>query len=436
MKAIFWHRRDLRFNDNAGLYKALKACATVQPVFIFDQSILDVLPRNDQRVRYIHQAIVALKNQYRSLGSDLMVYYGKPVELIPRLAQEFGVEAVYTNRDYEPNAISRDTAVFDQLKAMNISFFGAKDQVIFEKNEVVKDNGEPYTVFTPYSRKWKAKLNAFFLKPYPNGKYAEYLAKHSDPHPMIALEEMGFENAALHDFPPLQLPENIVKTYHQTRDIPSINGTTRMSVHLRFGTVSIRALAAHALMHNETYLNELIWRDFYQMILHYFPDSATKAIKPAYDRIQWEYDPALFQAWCEGKTGYPLVDAGMRELNATGHMHNRVRMVVASFLTKHLLHDWRLGERYFAEKLLDFELASNIGGWQWAAGSGCDAAPYFRIFNPTSQLEKFDKQMTYVKKWVPEVGTSAYPKPIVEHTFARNRCLDRYKMGLSEGQTV
>jgi deoxyribodipyrimidine photo-lyase len=429
MKVLFWHRRDLRIDDNAGLYHALKE-GEVQPVFIFDNQILSKLPANDQRIIFIHQEIERLQSEYKALGSSLLICYGNPVELIPKLAIDTGAQLVYTNRDYEPYARERDKVIFDQLKRHGIDFKGAKDHVIFEKEEVVKLDGLPYTVFTPYSRKWREKLNEFYLKPYPTATYASSLAK-SQYTEIPTLASMGFEGTKSVTFPDRTVELNKVNSYHTNRDIPSIDGTTRLSLHLRFGTISIRELARMANQHNATYLNELIWRDFYQMIIFHFPHSATNSFKKQYDAIPWENNEIHFQAWCEGKTGYPLVDAGMRELNATGFMHNRVRMVVASFLTKHLLLDWRLGETYFAEKLLDFELASNSGGWQWAAGSGCDAAPYFRVFNPTSQQEKFDKNFSYIKKWVPEFGTPVYPPPIVEHKFARERAIERYKNALN-----
>lgn len=428
---LFWHRRDLRIDDNAGLYKALKSGGKVQPIFIFDKNILDKLPKNDQRVLFIHQEIARLKSEYQSFGSDLKVYYGTPLEIIPKLVEENSISKVFTNRDYEPYALERDASMFEKLKALNCEFIGAKDHVIFEKNEVLKDDGLPYTIFTPYSRKWKAKLNEFYLSSYPTLKYTENL-QHSALQELIPLLEMGFENQQLFEFSGRSANEQIISNYSLQRDIPSINGTSRLSVHLRFGTISIRQLARKAATLNETYLNELIWRDFYQMIIFHFPHSVKQSFKKQYDKIVWEKDEANFKAWCEGKTGYPLVDAGMRELNQTGFMHNRVRMVVASFLTKHLLIDWRLGETYFAEKLMDFDLASNIGGWQWAASSGCDAAPYFRVFNPSLQQEKFDKHQVYIKKWVPEFGTSSYPAPIVDHKFARERVLNRFKDALSE----
>ena len=434
MKVLFWHRRDLRIDDNAGLYHALKE-GEVQPVFIFDNQILSKLPANDQRIIFIHQEIERLQSEYKALGSSLLICYGNPVELIPKLAIDTGAQLVYTNRDYEPYARERDKVIFDQLKRHGIDFKGAKDHVIFEKEEVVKLDGLPYTVFTPYSRKWREKLNEFYLKPYPTATYASSLAK-SQYTEIPTLASMGFEGTKSVTFPDRTVELTKVNSYHTNRDIPSVDGTTRLSLHLRFGTISIRELARMANQHNATYLNELIWRDFYQMIIFHFPHSATNSFKKQYDAIPWENNEIHFQAWCEGKTGYPLVDAGMRELNATGFMHNRVRMVVASFLTKHLLLDWRLGETYFAEKLLDFELASNSGGWQWAAGSGCDAAPYFRVFNPTSQQEKFDKNFSYIKKWVPEFGTPVYPPPIVEHKFARERAIERYKNALKSIEHV
>ncbi|MEN9440643.1 MAG: hypothetical protein RLZ33_719 [Bacteroidota bacterium] len=430
MTSIFWHRRDLRLHDNAGLFKALKSGDKIQPIFIFDTTILSRLNVSDQRVLFIHQEIKKLKEKYAEYGSDLKVFHGNPLELIPLIADNLNANAVYTNRDYEPYAIKRDKTLFELLKAQNCELIGAKDHVIFEKNEVLKADGLPYTVFTPYSRKWKEQLNYFYLKSYPVEKYCENLI-HCAIEPLMTLENIGFNSRQFVEFPSIEIPIPTIEIYNTSRDIPSILGTSRLSLHLRFGTISIRELARVAQAKNETYLNELIWRDFYQMIIFHFPHSATDSFKKQYDRIQWERNEKHFKAWCEGKTGYPLVDAGMRELNATGFMHNRVRMVVASFLTKHLLLDWRLGEAYFAEKLLDFELASNTGGWQWAAGCGCDAAPYFRVFNPTSQQEKFDKDFNYIKKWVPEFGTSDFPNPIIDHKFARERVLARYKEALT-----
>ncbi|MDF3027568.1 MAG: Deoxyribodipyrimidine photo-lyase [Fluviicola sp.] len=428
--ALFWHRRDLRISDNAGLFKALKHGGKVQPIFIFDTRILNQLPKNDQRVLFIYRTIKELNASYKKLGVSLWVFHGDPIMLIPDLVKKHAIQTVFCNRDYEPNAIKRDKIIYEELQKLNCGFSGSKDQVIFEKDEVVKPDGKPYHVFTPYMKRWKENLSDFYLSSYPVEKYVSNLNKGIEiPIPGIA--ELGFSEKQTQEFTAAEIPGEIIKNYHNTRDIPSIEGTSRLSIHLRFGTLSIRELIREVItLNNEKFLNELIWRDFYQMILYWYPQSVDHAFRPEYDRIEWEFDEVQFQAWCNGLTGYPLVDAGMRELNETGHMHNRVRMVVASFLCKHLLHDWRLGERYFAEKLLDFELASNAGGWQWAAGSGVDAAPYFRIFNPTSQQEKFDPKFVYIKNWVPEFGTSSYPDPIVEHKWARERVLERYKKAL------
>ncbi|MFM9951291.1 MAG: cryptochrome/photolyase family protein [Saprospiraceae bacterium] len=442
---IFWFRRDLRLYDNAGLYHALKAGHRVVPIFIFDTNILDELEdRKDARVEFLQQTLVELSEELKSLGSGILIRHGAPLEVWRALLSEFEIKAVYTNRDYEPYALKRDEAVQQLLQSREIPFHTYKDHVIFEKEEVVKDDGLSYTVFTPYSRKWRTTLQSridqmttengkttagsFYLKPYPNEDYySNFFRMPSSPVP--SLQDLGFEPSGI-EIPSKAVSRSLIKNYDKTRDIPGIPGTSRLGIHFRFGTISIREKARRAAELNETYLNELIWRDFYSMILWHFPQVATRAFKPAYDQIEWRNDKADFQQWCAGKTGYPLVDAGMRELNATGFMHNRVRMVVASFLTKHLLFDWRWGEAYFAKKLLDFDLASNNGGWQWAAGCGTDAAPYFRVFNPTAQQEKFDKELKYIKQWVPEYGTPAYPKPIVDHKMARERCLKVYKEGL------
>ena len=432
MTALFWHRRDLRIDDNKGLFEALKQNEIVHPIFIFDKSILDKLQKNDQRILFIYQEIESLKKSYQNLGSDLWVYYGEPSEIIPKIAQELNCSSVYFNNDYEPYALQRDQEIQVSLNKIKIEFIGKKDHVIFEKNEVLKDDGKPYTIFTPYSRKWKANLKEEDLREYSIEKYSGNLVQKQQEEALITLEEMGFESKVLHDFPDRIAKNEILKNYHLSRNFPAVKGTSKLSLHLRFGTISIRKLALIAREQNETYLNELIWRDFYQMIIFHFPKSAENSFKAQYDKIIWEKNEVHFDSWCTGKTGYPIVDAGMRELNATGFMHNRVRMVVASFLTKHLLLDWRLGAAYFAEKLLDFELASNTGGWQWAAGCGCDAAPYFRVFNPQAQQEKFDKSFEYIKKWVPEYGTSSYPEPIIEHKFARERILQRFKSALNE----
>ncbi len=421
-QTLVWLRRDLRLHDHAAFYHALKNNTNVLPVFIFDTVILDALEdKADARVHFIHDSLSLLKTELEKSGSSLLVLHGNPVEIF----RDIPAKAVYTNHDYEPYAKERDNAVKDILEKRGIAFHSFKDQVIFGKDEVMKNDGTPYTVFTPYSRKWKATLNKFYTKSYPVEKYLDNLLK-SKPIQLPSLESIGFQKSNI-EFPPRVIKQQVIADYHKQRDLPGVQGTSRLSVHLRFGTVSIRELVRLALKKNEVWLNELIWREFYQMILWHFPHVARFAFKAAYDRIPWRNDPGEFDRWRDGRTGYPIVDAGMRELAATGFMHNRIRMVAASFLTKHLLIDWRWGEAWFAEKLLDFDLASNNGGWQWAAGSGCDAAPYFRIFNPTTQAGKFDPEMKYIKKWVPEIGTTSYPGPIVEHTFARNRALETYK---------
>jgi deoxyribodipyrimidine photo-lyase len=428
---LFWFRRDLRLEDNAGLYYALKQFKNVVPVFIFDTDILMQLPNKaDRRVDYIHQALQALQQQLVAMGTSIRVYHGKPVAVFEKLLQTQSIAAIICNKDYEPNAISRDHQVAMLAQANTISFLTYKDQVIFEQAEIVKDDGLPYTVFTPFSKKWKNKLNPYYLKPYPSLSYiASFLPQIAQRIPSLA--DIGFEQTG-YVFAPPMINESIIQHYAEQRDYPALSGTTELSVHLRFGTISIRKLAAIALRTNETWLNELIWREFYMAILFHFPHVATRSFKPQYDKIIWRNNEQEFQAWCQGQTGYPIVDAGMRALNATGFMHNRVRMIVASFLTKHLLIDWRWGEAYFAEKLIDFDLSANNGGWQWAAGSGCDAAPYFRIFNPYEQTKKFDKDLTYIRKWVPEFEEFSYPSPIVDHKFARERVLSTYKNALQD----
>jgi len=426
--SIFWFRRDLRLQDNAGLYYALRSGSKVLPIFIFDTNILnDLQNKADKRVDFIYRTIEHLHEQLQKMGSGLYVYYGTPQACYKELMQNYTIASVHTNHDYEPYAAQRDTEIAALLHTQNIPFHTYKDQVIFERAEVVKDNKQPYTVYTPYSRRWKEKLNDFYVKPYPTNKYFDRLLKYDAP-PMATLASMGFEITDIH-IPPAHLNEHIAHTYDKTRNFPAQHGTTRMGMHLRFGTVSIRALATQALALNDTLLNELIWREFYQMILWHFPHVVGNSFKPEYDKIKWRNNEKEFEAWCTGNTGFPIVDAGMRELNETGYMHNRVRMITASFLTKDLLIDWRWGEAYFAEKLLDYDLAANNGGWQWAAGSGCDAAPYFRVFNPTLQTEKFDPKLEYIKRWVPEFQELTY-RPIVNHAECRERCLAVYKAAL------
>ncbi len=429
---IFWFRRDLRLHDNAALYHALKEGRPVVPVFIFDRSILDKLEdKDDRRVEFIHKALHDLQEQLAGMGSTLEVYYGFPPEVYKKLLSKYSFEKVFTNHDYEPYAQERDAAIGNLLSEAGASLYSFKDQVIFEKDEILKDDGKPYTVFTPYSRRWKSVLNDFYLKSYPTEKYFSHFYKQT-VKTLPSLEEMGFKKTGL-PFPSKVFEKDIISHYKERRDYPAIKGTSRLSVHLRFGTISIRELAKVAVSLNESFLNELIWRDFYHMILWHFSQVGKgKAFKPEYDLIAWRNNEKEFDEWCNGMTGYPIVDAGMRELNATGFMHNRVRMITASFLTKHLLIDWRWGEAYFARKLLDFDLAANNGGWQWAAGSGCDAAPYFRIFNPALQTEKFDKNLEYIRHWVPELEGFSYLKPVVEHDFARKRCLEVYSKVLKK----
>ncbi len=429
---IFWFRRDLRLHDNAGLYHALKNNNPVLPIFIFDKNILDKLENKaDSRVEFIHAALEELQLSLVKMGTSVEVLYSTPSQAFSELVGKYKIEKVFTNHDYEPYARERDNSIAQLLNSHGASLHTFKDQVIFEKDEVIKDNRQPYTVFTPYSRKWKAVLKDFHLQAYPSEKYFNNFYR-QEVRTIPSLQSLGFKKASI-PFPSKELKELLIIKYLEQRDFPSLSGTSKLGVHLRFGTISIRQIAKQCQGLSETFLNELIWRDFYQMILWHFPRVGKgKAFKPEYENIEWRRDEGEFELWCTGQTGYPIVDAGMRELNATGFMHNRVRMIVASFLAKHLLLDWRLGEAYFAEKLLDFDFASNNGGWQWAAGSGCDAAPYFRIFNPYLQTQKFDPKLEYINKWVPELNEFNYPKPIVEHEAARKRCLEVYSRALKK----
>lgn len=432
--SVFWFRRDLRLEDNAGLYHALKSGFPVLPVFVFDTTILEKLEsKGDRRVDFIHQVLLELDTQLQDLNSSLFVFHGTPNEMFKKLLAEYEIKSVYTNGDYEPFAKERDEEILKQLEKHNIDFHSYKDEVVFEKGEVLKDDGKPYTIFTPYSRKWKAQLNEFYLKPYPNKTYFKKFLQ-TKPFKIPSLKKIGFEKTDL-TFSLPKLTPALLKNYKDNRDFPSVAGTSRISMHLRFGTISIRKTAQYALQYSEAWLNELIWREFYMMILWHFPHAEKNSFKKEYDHIQWRNNEKEFEKWCNGETGFPIVDAGMRELNATGFMHNRVRMITASFLVKDLLIDWRWGEAYFAEKLNDFDLSANNGGWQWAASSGCDAAPYFRIFNPNTQQERFDPDFIYIKKWVPEFGTEKYPQPMVDHAQARIRTLEVYKKGLSAKRT-
>ncbi|QIL38926.1 deoxyribodipyrimidine photo-lyase [Pedobacter sp. HDW13] len=427
--SIFWFRRDLRLTDNAGFYHALKSGHPVLPLFIFDKNILDKLPEDDARLTFIYQTIEDLKKELQKHGSDLLVKYGTPEKIWTDILAEYEVAAVYTNHDYEPYARERDDNMAEFLTSEKIAFKTYKDQVIFEKNEILKADKTPYTVFTPFYKQWHAKLNPFYTKAYPTQKYYKNLLPCKNL-PLPSLKEMGFAKSKL-SFPIISYQSKL-DSYAQQRDFPGIDGTTHIGLHLRFGTLSIRKAVRDAIeAKSNIWLSELAWREFYMTILWHFPYSAADSFKKQYDKIKWRNNEDEFKAWCEGNTGYPIVDAGMRQLNQTGWMHNRVRMIVASFLTKHLLIDWRWGETYFAEKLLDYEMASNVGGWQWAAGSGNDAAPYFRVFNPELQTKKFDPKFEYIKKWVPEFGTKKYAQPIVEHTFARERVLKVFKEALN-----
>lgn len=428
---IFWFRRDLRLQDNAGLYHALKSSDQVLPVFIFDKNILDLLDnKKDLRVQFIYETLKKLKSQLTSLGSDLLVFHGSPLEIYQKLVEQYSISAVYANHDYEPQATQRDLLVEEFLKEKGIGFHTFKDQVIFEKSEILTDEAKPYTVYTPYKNKWLSKIDKFYLQSYPNKKYFHHFAKVKKSSELFSLEVLGFEKQVF-QYPEEELKASLLKKYAEQRDYPYLDkATSLLGVHLRFGTLSVRELAREGKKFSDVWLSELIWREFFMQILWHYPHVVKRSFKDKYENIKWRESKEDFERWCAGNTGYPIVDAGMRELNSTGHMHNRVRMVVASFLTKHLLMHWYQGERYFASKLLDYDLSANNGNWQWAAGCGCDAAPYFRVFNPSSQQEKFDPEFKYIKKWVPEYGTSKYSKPMIDHTFARNRALSEFKKGL------
>jgi deoxyribodipyrimidine photo-lyase len=432
---VFWHRRDLRADDNAGLYYALKQQKNVLPVFIYDTDILDELgDKTDARVSFIHQSVEQLGALYATQGSGLHTFKGRPAEVFAALARQYKIGTIYCNEDYEPYARKRDQAIAQWCGQNGISFHAYKDQVIFSAQEVLKSDGHPYTVFTPYSKVWKAKLNDFFTRSYPTETYYASLIQLNSKPESLSLEALGFEQTRI-ALPGKNIKATQIREYHLTRDLPYlINGTTRLGIHLRFGTLSVRKLVRHIIPLNETFLNELIWREFFQSILWHFPQVVQQSFKPQYDHIRWRNNEQEFALWCQGNTGFPIVDAGMRELNATGHMHNRVRMIVASFLVKDLLIDWRWGEAYFAEKLLDYELAANNGNWQWAAGCGCDAAPYFRVFNPELQQDKFDPDKQYIKKWVPEYGTGNYAEPMVDHKAAKERCISTFKEALQQAK--
>ncbi|MGB5647576.1 MAG: deoxyribodipyrimidine photo-lyase [Muriicola sp.] len=430
--SVFWFRRDLRLEDNTALNKALKGDVPVLPVFIFDRNILNELPKDDARVSFIFRTLQKIKKRLEDeTDGSIALYYDEPLEVFKRLNKNFDLQAVYTNTDYEPYATERDNVLNDFFKAKGIDFQTCKDQVIFEKDEVVKEDGDPYVVYTPYMKRWKEHFNK--TKPLQTKEEAVSLNNlFTDfSYPDLDLSDMGFKPSSI-EIPDYDVSASLIQNYEKTRNYPAKEGTSHLGPHLRFGTVSIRKMVQKAVAEkNETFWNELIWREFFTQILWHFPHTTQEAFRKKYDRIEWRNNEKEFESWKKGETGYALVDAGMRELNATGYMHNRVRMLVASFLCKHLLIDWRWGEAYFAEKLLDYELSSNVGNWQWAAGSGVDAAPYFRIFNPMTQVDKFDKDRIYIKKWVPEFDSENYVAKIVDHKEARERCLSTYKAALS-----
>ncbi len=427
---FFWFRRDLRLEDNAGLYFALKESSGIQPIFIFDTNILKKLDNNrDKRVSFIYRRLKELNEELLGYGSALWIFNGEPLEVFRELTDKYNIEKVYANADYEPYAVARDRRVGEYLDSAGVEFTLKKDAVIFEKSEVVKKDGSPYTIYTPYMKKWKAKLQSEGVERYDVSKSLTNLRK-TRGLDIPPLEKFGFE---LVDFePPLrEIDIEIVENYELTRDFPALHGTTRIGPHLRYGTISVREAVKVGMEHSEKWLEELIWRDFYQAIIYHFPYSANSSFKKKYDNIAWENDEAKFEKWKSGETGYPIVDAGMRQLNETGYMHNRLRMITANFLTKLLLIDWRWGERYFASKLLDYDLASNVGGWQWASGSGCDAAPYFRIFNPYTQAKKFDPDNKFIEKFVPEFKDSEnYVEPIIDYKSSREKALRVYKESL------
>jgi deoxyribodipyrimidine photo-lyase len=427
---IFWFRRDLRLDDNKGLFEALKGNHPVLPVFIFDSEILDTLAIDDARVTFIHETLVKMnKSLQENNDSSVAIYHGKPLAVFNQLIENYTIETVYTNHDYEPYAKIRDLEIETFLSKKAIAFKTFKDQVIFEKDEIVKADGTPYMVYTPYMKTWKSNFKTSNLEIFDTKPHLDNLIKNKDL-PNLSLSDIGFKTSKQKITDYIVTP-NLIQNYEATRNFPAKDTTSKLGPHLRFGTVSIRKMIQKALAEkNEIFWQELIWREFFMQILWHFPHTTTESFKPKYDRIVWRNNEDEFKLWCEGKTGYPLVDAGMRQLNQTGFMHNRVRMLVGSFLCKHLLIDWRWGEAYFAEKLHDYEMSSNVGNWQWVAGCGVDAAPYFRIFNPTTQIEKFDKQLEYINKWVPEFQELSYPTPIVDHKFARERCLHAYKTAL------
>lgn len=427
---LFWFRRDLRLDDNCGLYHALNSGKKVLPIFIFDEDILSRLPNNDARVSFLHQELTNINTQLKKVGASLAVFHGKPLEVFEQLLEKHPIETVFTNHDYEPYALQRDQEIKDLLVSKSTGFKTFKDQVIFERNEIVKKDGTAYKVYTPYSKKWLEAFHHKGLQFFPSERKLSELVETTE-NPFLSLTDIGFQPSTI-KVASYKVSPQLIDAYEETRNFPSKDSTSKLGTHLRFGTVSIREMVAKASKSNNiVFLKELIWREFFMQILWHYPQTTKDSFKPQYDRILWRNNEEEFKKWCIGETGYPLVDAGMRELNETGFMHNRVRMLVGSFLCKHLLIDWRFGEAYFAEKLHDYEQSSNVGNWQWVAGCGVDAAPYFRIFNPTTQIQKFDKELTYIKKWAPDFQELTYPAQIVDHKMARERCLATYKEALN-----
>ncbi len=422
---IFWFRRDLRLQDNTGLANALSSNKTTLPIFIFDDHILSKLPKDDPRVNFIYDCLKKINNKLSFHQSGIKIFKGNVIETWKEILLNNEIEAVYFNHDYEPYARERDKEVYNLLTKSGIVIKNYKDQVIFEKKEVVKKDGLPYTVFTPFKNKW---LEHYENKEDITNPEKDFSKLHKFQHNFPDKESLGIKSSALKV---KDWNTSEIELYEETRNFPSLSSTSFLGPHLRFGTVSIRQLVKAAQKRSAVFLSELIWREFFMQILWNFPNSATSNFKPKYNQIEWRNNEKEFEAWCKGETGYAIVDAGMRELNKTGYMHNRVRMITASFLVKHLLIDWRWGEAYFAEKLLDYEQSSNVGNWQWAAGTGCDSSPYFRVFNPYEQVKKFDKDFKYIKKWVPEFQELTYAQPIVEHKLGRERAIKTYKEGLN-----
>ncbi len=463
--ALVWLRRDLRLDDNAAIYHAFRSGSVVVPVFVFDKKILDPLPRADRRVEFIHGSVAQLKGELHALGVDLLVRHGVAADEIVGLARALEVEAVYCNHDYEPEAIKRDEGVAAELQKAGIRFLTFKDQVILEKDEVRTATGGMFSVFTPYMKAWRKACDGFQLKAYPVRRYLAALQRARARTDAITggyrfeqtnLSALGIKPGSDGAADLFQDFLDRIDGYRDRRNFPGVKGVSYLSVHLRFGTISIRTLARTAMAHGgegaETWVNELIWREFYHQILWHRPDVVGHAFKSDLDDLAFSKNEEHFKAWCEGRTGYPIVDAAMRQLNETGYMHNRLRMIAASFLVKDLLIDWRWGEAYFAEKLIDFDLAANNGGWQWAAGTGCDAQPYFRIFNPVSQAQKFDAEGKFIRRYVPELAKLdadalfapwlarpldlaaagvrlgvTYPEPIVDHAVQRDKALKLFK---------